>query len=160
MGNAMGRVWEVGRERRWKAKRRQEPNDGEQAASSLGRSGGGLSSSSGGGHQVQGGSRFEPLDLSGVEGVGDLNLVDRAVLVLDLDVEVLALGKVVEAEDRDLVGRLDKIVVGLVGKPEREHASARWGGEEGGKEAKVSNSAERKQKGKRDGREKPRRTAS
>lgn len=59
--------------------------------------------------------------LSLVEGVVEGDSVNLAVLVLELSGERGALLEVLEAEDRDLVGRLDLVVVGSVGEREGEH---------------------------------------
>lgn len=57
-------------------------------------------------HAVQGAASLEPFDLLLVERVVQLNLMHLTV-GLDLTVQLLARGKVVQAQDRDLRGRLN-----------------------------------------------------
>ena len=73
-------------------------------------------------HQVKGRASLESLDLTLVEGVGELNLVLGTVLVLDGERQVLARRKGLETKDVDLVRRLDLLVVIGVDEREREHA--------------------------------------
>jgi hypothetical protein len=75
----------------------------------------------GGGHQVQGGTGLEEFDLTGVEGVVDLDVVLGSILVGDLNVQRLARGEVLQAEDGDLVGSGNLVVVGRVLESECEH---------------------------------------
>lgn len=79
----------------------------------------------------------EKMYLSLVESVRDLDLVNRSVLVLDLDVQVLTLGKGVKTEDGDLVRWKDSIVVCLVREPERKHTPGRLRVERERKKKKV-----------------------
>lgn len=72
----------------------------------------------GGSHQVQSGTGLEEFDLTGVEGVGNLDLLLGAVLVGDFDIEGLAGGELVQTEDGDLVSAGDLFVVGGVLEPQ------------------------------------------
>ena len=63
----------------------------------------------------------ELTDLTLVEGVGDGDSVLGTVLVGDLEGQVLAGGELLQSENRDLVGSLDLVVVGLVLEPQGKH---------------------------------------
>jgi hypothetical protein len=72
------------------------------------------------GHPVQSGTGLEPFDLTGVEGVGDGDVLLGAVLVENLELEILSGSKLVQSEDGDLVSSLDLVVIGLVFEPCQE----------------------------------------
>jgi hypothetical protein len=83
--------------------------------------GGGLSLLGGRSHHVQSASGLEPLPLSGVDGRGGKELLLGSILVGDLNLNVLSGLELVQAEDGDLVGTRDLVVVGGVLEPEGEH---------------------------------------
>lgn len=74
----------------------------------------------GGSHQVESGTSLEEFDLTGVEGVVDLDLFLGAVLVGDLDIERLSRSELVKTEDGDLVSARNLVVVGGVLEPESQ----------------------------------------
>lgn len=64
---------------------------------------------------------LEPLPLTLVDRRGSQELLLRAVLVGDLDGDVLSWLEVLQVEDRDLVSSGDLVVVCAVLEPEGEH---------------------------------------
>jgi hypothetical protein len=72
------------------------------------------------GHGVEGRAVLEPLDLTLVEGVRELDVEGLAVLGVDPHGHGLANGEL-GAEKVDLVGGVELVVVGGVGEGKRKH---------------------------------------
>ena len=72
-------------------------------------------------HEVESRTSLEPLNLALVEAVRELNLLLRAVLVLEDEGQVLARGEGLETKDVDLVRWADLVVILGVREGESKH---------------------------------------
>ena len=73
-------------------------------------------------HQVESTASLEPLDLSLVERMRQLELVLGPISMLGDEGKVLALGKALESLDIHLIIGLNLVVIGRVDESQREHA--------------------------------------